>query len=212
MTRFVLAAPAPRLPSFGARGGRGHQKPAPRGHKLSGYRRAAAGATFAVMQTKPLAAAFVVAGLIVAGLVPVVAQASTPSAATGAKLQRELDRSVNARVPGAVLVVRHGEHTLRIASGYAELKHKTPMRTSHRFRVGNVTTSFVATVVLQLVAEGKLALDDTVESRLPGAIPTGATITLRQLLNMRSGLFDYLNDGDTTVTSRLLTDPSHRWS
>jgi D-alanyl-D-alanine carboxypeptidase len=115
-------------------------------------------------------------------------------------------------VPGAVLVVRHGEHTLRLARGYADLKHKTPMRTSHRFRVGNVTTSFVATVVLQLVAEGKLALDDTVESRLPGAIPTGATITLRQLLNMRSGLFDYLNDGDTTVTSRLLTDPSHRWA
>ena len=164
------------------------------------------------MQTKPLAAAFVVAGLIVAGLVPVAAQASTPSAATRAKLQRELDRSVNARVPGAVLVVRNGAHTLRLASGYAELKHKTPMRTSHRFRIGNVTTSFVATAVLQLVAEGKLALDDTVESRLPGAIPTGATITLRQLLNMRSGLFDYLNDGDTTVTSRLLTDPSHRWA
>jgi D-alanyl-D-alanine carboxypeptidase len=164
------------------------------------------------MQTKPLAAAFIVAGLIAAGLTPVAAQASTPTAATRAKLQRELDRSVNARVPGAVLVARHGDHTYRLASGYAELKHKTPMRTSHRFRVGSITTSFVATVVLQLVAEGKLALGDTVESRLPGAVPTGGAITLRQLLNMRSGLFDYLSDGDTTVTARLLTDPSHRWS
>jgi D-alanyl-D-alanine carboxypeptidase len=120
---------------------------------------------------KPFVGAFVVAGLIVAGLMPVAAPASAPAGATGAKLQRELDRSVNARVPGAVLVVRHGDQTLRLASGYAELKDRTRMRTSHRFRVGNVTTSFVATAVLQLVAEGKLALDDAVESRLPGAIP-----------------------------------------
>jgi D-alanyl-D-alanine carboxypeptidase len=68
-------------------------------------------------------------------------------------------------------------------------------------------------VVLQLVAEGKLALDDTVESRLPGAIVNGGAITLRQLLNMRSGLFDYLGDGDTTVTDLLFgEDPTHRWS
>jgi D-alanyl-D-alanine carboxypeptidase len=44
-------------------------------------------------------------------------------------------------------------------------------------------------------------------------VPFGTSaITLRQLLNMRSGLFDYLNDGDTTVTGGLLTDPSHRWA
>jgi hypothetical protein len=65
---------------------------------------------------KLFAVACVIAGLIVAGLMPVAAQASAPSAATRAKLQRELDRSVNARVPGAVLVVRHGDHTLRFAS------------------------------------------------------------------------------------------------
>ena len=79
------------------------------------------------------------------------------------------------------------------------------MRTTDRFRVGSVTKTFVATVVLQLVAEGKLGLDDTVESRLPRTIPNGKWITVRQLLNMTSGLFDYLNDGDTTVDDRLLT-------
>ena len=59
--------------------------------------------------------------------------------------------------------------------------------------------------MLQLVAEGKLALDDTVEQRLPGVIPNGKSITVRQLLNMTSGLFDYLNDGDSTVDDRLLS-------
>jgi D-alanyl-D-alanine carboxypeptidase len=62
------------------------------------------------------------------------------------------------------------------------------------------------------VAEGKLALDDTVESRLPGAIPNGEGISLRLLLNMRSGLFDYLNDGDTTVEDGIGGDPAHRWA
>jgi D-alanyl-D-alanine carboxypeptidase len=159
-----------------------------------------------------MAALAATAGLIVAGLVPAVAQATTPRAATRATLQRALDRAVNARVPGAVLLARNGNHTVRVASGYAKREHKTPMRTSDRFRVGSITTSFVATVVLQLVAEGKLTLEDTVESRLPGALPNSGAITIRQLLNMRSGLFDYLSDGDTTVAGRLLTDPTHRWS
>src|SRR4051812_17236331 len=165
------------------------------------------------MFSKQTAVICAAAGLIVAGLAPAVGQATAPSAATHATLQRALDRAVNARVPGAVLLAREGNHKLRLASGYADLKHRTRMHASDRFRVGNITTTFVATVVLQLVGEGKLALDDTVESRLPDAIPNGGAITLRQLLNMRSGLFDYLNDGDTTVTNWLLTgDPTSRWS
>lgn len=165
------------------------------------------------MFNKKMAAIGAAAGLIVAGLAPAVGQATDANAGTHATLQRALDRAVNARVPGAVLLAHVGSHTVRLASGYADLKHRTPMRTGDRFRVGTITTTFVATVVLQLVGEGKLALDDTVESRLPGAVPNGAAITVRQLLNMRSGLFDYLNDGDTTVTDRLLTgDPAYRWS
>jgi CubicO group peptidase (beta-lactamase class C family) len=52
-----------------------------------------------------------------------------------------------------------------------------------RSAIGSVTKTFVATVVLQLVAEGKLGLDDSVERRLPGIVPNGAAITLRMLLN-----------------------------
>jgi D-alanyl-D-alanine carboxypeptidase len=163
--------------------------------------------------SRRMAALGATAGLIVAALVPAVVQATAPSVADQTKLKRALDRAVNARVPGAVLVARESNHTVRLASGYAQLEHKTRMRTGDRFRVGNLTTSFVATVVLQLVGEGKLALDDTVERRLPRAIPNGGAITLRQLLNMRSGLFDYLNDGDTTVTDRLFSEgPSYHWS
>ena len=59
-------------------------------------------------------------------------------------------------VPGAVVLARDGNRTITLAGGYGNVKQKTPTRTSDRFRVGSVTKTFVATVVLQLVAEGKL--------------------------------------------------------
>jgi D-alanyl-D-alanine carboxypeptidase len=129
------------------------------------------------------------------------------------ELQRALDQVVAAGVPGAVVLARQGNHTTLLASGYGNLKQKTLLRTSDRFRVGSITKTFVATVVLQLVSEGKLGLDDTVEQRLPGVIPNGKAITVRQLLNMTSGLYDYLNDGDTTVDDKLLAgELTYRWS
>jgi D-alanyl-D-alanine carboxypeptidase len=57
-----------------------------------------------------------------------------------------------------------------------------------RFRIGSVTKTFTATIVLQLAAEGRLRLSDTLERYLPGMVPGGEGITIRQLLNHRSGL------------------------
>ena len=68
------------------------------------------------------------------------------------------------------------------------------MRPDDRFRIASITKSFVATVVLQLVGEGKLSLSDTVEKFLPGLVPNGDKITVRQLLNHTSGLYDYESD------------------
>ncbi|MFF1479936.1 serine hydrolase domain-containing protein [Streptomyces sp. NPDC058301] len=72
-----------------------------------------------------------------------------------------------------------------------------------RFRAGSVTKSFVATVVLQLAAEGRLRLDDTVEQHLPGLIRghgnDGRHLTLRSLLSHTSGLFPYTADSTVPV-------------
>ena len=92
------------------------------------------------------------------------------------------------------MLVRDGDHTVRHASGYGNLAPRTRMRVTDRFRIGSETKMFVSTVVLQLVGEGKLSLDDTVERRLPGLIPNGNDITVRQLLNHTSGLYDYAED------------------
>jgi Tol biopolymer transport system component len=67
-------------------------------------------------------------------------------------------------------------------------------RPDQRFRIGSVTKTFTATLVLQLVDEGKLRLDDTLDDHVRGAVPRGDEITVRQLLLHRSGLVDYTDD------------------
>jgi D-alanyl-D-alanine carboxypeptidase len=138
----------------------------------------------------------ILACLTVAALVAGSAMAK-PTTATNTQapdLQKDVDALVAAGVPGAILVVRHGGRTVRLAGGLADVARKRPMHSSDRFRIASLTKSYVATVALQLVAERQLALDDSVEQRLPGVVPNGGKIRIRQLLNHTSGLFDFAAD------------------
>src|SRR5512144_2767426 len=103
-----------------------------------------------------------------------------------AQLQAQLDSLVAKGAPGALAVVGDGRTALRLASGVARVEPRQPMRPNARFRVGSVTKTFVATVALQLVQDGRLRLDDTVERWLPGVVPNGQAITVRMLLNQRA--------------------------
>lgn len=67
---------------------------------------------------------------------------------------------------------------------------------TQRFRIGSVTKTFTATIIFQLAAEGKLRLDDTVERYLPGVVPGGQHITIRELLGHRSGLANFTDYTD----------------
>jgi D-alanyl-D-alanine carboxypeptidase len=140
------------------------------------------------------------------------ADRGAPSKPPVAALQRSLDRLVAAGAPGGVVLVRDHGRTTRLAAGYADTRTHRRMRASDRFRVGSVTKTFVATAILELAGDGKLSLDDSVERWLPGEVPDGGAITVRQLLTMTSGIFDYLNDGDDTVLRRELADPGMRWT
>ncbi|MGJ3560328.1 serine hydrolase domain-containing protein [Streptomyces sp. INA 01156] len=84
-----------------------------------------------------------------------------------------------------------------------------PVPEDGHLRLGSVTKTFVATVVLQLVDEGRLSLDRTVERLLPGVV-TGAgndgdAITLRDLLQHTSGLYDYTADVFPSTAPRRTT-------
>ena len=110
------------------------------------------------------------------------------------QLQRLLDELVATGQPGAIGLARADEETWRGASGLAILDPARPMRPGLRYKIGSVTKTFMATVVLQLVGERRLRLGDSVERWLPGLVPNGDHITVRQLLQHTSGLFDYVQD------------------
>lgn len=75
------------------------------------------------------------------------------------------------------------------SSGVRDLRTGGRVPDDARFRIGSVTKVFTATVVLQLVGEGKLDLDGTVQHYLPGLLPASyPPVTVAQLLNHTSGL------------------------
>jgi D-alanyl-D-alanine carboxypeptidase len=125
-----------------------------------------------------------------------VAAGVAPAAArpTHAELQAIMD-SVTSDTGSSItaeLIDEQGRWTP--TSGVAQIgKHGAPPADG-RFRVGSITKTFVATVMLQLVSEGRLSLDDSVEHWLPGLVPGGDKITVRQLLNHTSGIFNYTDD------------------
>lgn len=129
------------------------------------------------------------------------AQASrdTTSAPVGhGATQLAMDAAVRAGVPGITAEVRDADGVWKSASGVGNLKTGAPRGRNDRFRVSSITDTFVATVLLQMEAEKRLDLDDTVDRYLPGLVSgngnDGREITVRQLLNHTSGLFDYLTD------------------
>jgi D-alanyl-D-alanine carboxypeptidase len=154
------------------------------------------------------AVASVAIGLVVALAGPAVGRSDqTPTAAAdpiAQELQAALDDLVAAGASGVTLRVDTGQRTYRLASGQSRLKPPQRMRPEAKVRVGSITKTFVSTVALQLVGEGRLSLDDTVEQWQPGLIPGGAQITVRQLLNHTSGLFNYTN---ALPISEVFTNP-----
>ncbi|KUJ67394.1 serine hydrolase [Streptomyces albus subsp. albus] len=122
---------------------------------------------------------------------------------TDADLRRDLaavrqaaggEVNVLARVDGA------GSRPLRARLGTRAADSTAPVPWNAHFRAASTTKAFTAVVVLQLAAEKRLSLDDTVERWLPGVVAgngnDGRRITVRDLLRQTSGLFDYMDDPD----------------
>ena len=111
-----------------------------------------------------------------------------------AHLQSAFEQLAAGRGPGVFALVTDadGEPVFSAGSGTADLAAPRPITATDRFRIASVTKTMTATIVLQLVTEERLLLADTVEHRLPGLVPDGGTISVEQLLTMRSGLPDYV--------------------
>ena len=120
--------------------------------------------------------------------------------------ERRLDPLMELGIPGAQVNV----NGRTAAAGVADIATERPMRPTLAFRAGSVTKSFTATVVLQLIAEGRLRLSDTVERRLPGVLPYGDAVTVRALLQHTSGVPDYWEAGPDPLNISFVNDAAVR--
>jgi D-alanyl-D-alanine carboxypeptidase len=68
------------------------------------------------------------------------------------------------------------------------------MRADDVYPIGSTTKSYTAVLVMRLVEQGKIGLTDTVAEHLPGLLPDGARITVKELLSHTSGLPDFAED------------------
>ncbi|MGC0421131.1 serine hydrolase domain-containing protein [Embleya sp. AB8] len=112
--------------------------------------------------------------------------------------QKALGGLTDAKAVSAIAAVHDANGTWRGGAGVSDRATGAPVHADGRFRIGSVTKTFVATTVLQLAGEGRLGLNDPVARHLPGLLPKvkgkDSTITVRQLLNQTSGLWDPTNE------------------
>nr|WP_244328255.1 serine hydrolase domain-containing protein [Streptomyces vinaceus] len=95
------------------------------------------------------------------------------------------------------------------AFGASDKTTGTPIKTGMHTRIGSVTKTFTITGVLQLVDDGKVRLDAPISTYLDG-VPGGDRITVRQLADMRSGLYNYTEDPHWLDVFK--ADPYRAWN
>lgn len=122
-------------------------------------------------------------------------------------VEPELHRTLT---PGAVVAINTPAHGLQIrAFGYRNLEETEAVTPGDHFRVGSNTKTMTGTAILQLVDNNRLALTDSVASRLPGLHDDKlGRISIKNLLEMRSGLYNY---SDLLWLNQQQDDYPDRW-
>ncbi|GGQ09563.1 serine hydrolase domain-containing protein [Streptomyces roseolilacinus] len=162
------------------------------------------------------------ASLALALAVAVGAATLAPSAhATGSGGGHEATRTAlrdlveKGGLPGAAAQVQDGGVRWSATAGHGDTATGRKRSAGDHFRGASITKTFIATVLLQLDAEGRLSLDDTVETWLPGLLRgngyDGTEVTLRQLLNHTSGIANHTDDPAFAHNASGPGFPEHRY-
>lgn len=111
------------------------------------------------------------------------------------RLATIVDQAVAAGTPGLIVRVNDGHGPVKsIVRQAAWTRKDHVLAADDEFRMASNTKTVTATLILQLVAEHRVKLSDSIEKWLPGLVPNGQNITLRMLLNHTSGLDDFAYD------------------
>lgn len=145
---------------------------------------------------------------------PPTDQAATPSGGAllpldEAALEKTFrDSARELLVPGAVMLLRTPGGNLTYTYGVRSIAGTDPVTAEDHIRIGSVTKTWTTTVILQLVQEGRIKLDDPVAKYRPD-VPDGGSITIEQLMTMRSGLYNYTEALE--VNQILDSQPQKAW-
>lgn len=123
----------------------------------------------------------------------------------GAALSSSWGRSV---APGAIVGVTVGDRTWTAVRGSTRRGTAVRPRLDDHTRIGSLTKTFVATLILQLVDDGKLKLTDTLDRWMPW-VPNASQITVRDLGDMGSGINTYT--ADQGFLDAYFADPRAAW-
>ena len=96
------------------------------------------------------------------------------------------------------------------SAGVAEKGSTREITTADHTRIGSITKTMTATVILQLIEEGKVSFDDVIDTYVPG-MPNGDTVTIKNLLEMQSGIPTYTT-GESSVVAKYSADPTSSFS
>ena len=156
---------------------------------------------------------------LLVGVALLIAACSRPGSTAGsselkpidqAALQSLVDTTIKELlIPGAVVLLRTPQGDFTAAGGTTQLNTKNPPRADTHFRIASNTKTMTATVIMQLAQESKLGLNDPVSKYVSG-VPNGDNITIAQLLEMRSGLYNYTSD--PIISETIDTDPAKVWT
>jgi CubicO group peptidase (beta-lactamase class C family) len=116
-----------------------------------------------------------------------------------AKLDQFFDRLAEKnKAMGSLVIAKDDKVLYARAIGYGQINgaEKKPLTASNRFRIGSITKMFTATMILQLVEEGKLELTDTLDQFFP-QVPNAGKITIAQILAHRSGIPNVRRDRES---------------
>jgi D-alanyl-D-alanine carboxypeptidase len=145
------------------------------------------------MTRRRLAVALCAACIAVSGLAGAAPPAGAKEFAPKVKRQLSLltrNNMTDSRLPGAAVGVwAPGRRKYVRAFGIANRNTGRRARITDHVRIASITKTFTATAVLQLVQRGRLSLDDNLSEYVSG-VPNGDVITIRQMLNMTSGIYD----------------------
>ena len=96
---------------------------------------------------------------------------------------------------GSIVVQQDGKTIYQRSLGWSDVENQIPATAETQYRIGSISKTFTAVLVLKAAADGRLSLNDPIAKYFPDAqIPNAERITIDQLLQHRSGLVDIVND------------------